>query len=176
MASNVRHIYVIGSGDDGDPVKIGVANDITARLKLLQTGSPKRLRALHSVTIDADLAQKAEAACHRYLRQAWMLGEWFGIDVPSAMAAIQEVIENRLWERARASGTKEPGSLTIDDQIAALAPLSPGQIAELAGYSSGSNQLTAFRGRGSTIPAERLRVVARRLREIAEAAEEIAGR
>lgn len=61
--------------------------------------------------------------------------------------------------------------MTLDDQLRALLPLKPGQIAELAGYSSGSNQLTSMRAVGRRMSDERLRAIARRLREIAETAD-----
>lgn len=64
--------------------------------------------------------------------------------------------------------------MTIDDQIKALGPLTPGIIVALAGYKSGSNQLTDFRHKGRRMPPARLRDIAQRLRELASTAEEMA--
>ena len=65
--------------------------------------------------------------------------------------------------------------MTLDDQLAALAPLSSGVVASLAEYRNGAGQLRELRWRKRAIPAERLRTVARKLRELAQAAEGLAG-
>ena len=65
--------------------------------------------------------------------------------------------------------------MTLDDQLSALAPLSSGVVASLAEYRNGSGQIRELRWRGRVIPAERLRTVARKLRELAQAAEGLAG-
>lgn len=64
--------------------------------------------------------------------------------------------------------------MTLDDQIDALGPLTPGVIVALAGYKSGSNQLTDFRSKGRRLPPARLEALAQRLRELAATAEEMA--
>lgn len=63
--------------------------------------------------------------------------------------------------------------MTLDDQLRALAPLSSGVVARLAGYSSPEQQLRQYRHRGSKIPPERLRTVAQRLRELADVADSL---
>lgn len=68
---------------------------------------------------------------------------------------------------------RPPDMTTIDDQLRALAPLKPGLVAELAGYDAEAHPLRAYRARGSIIPAERLRAVARRLRELADVADSL---
>jgi hypothetical protein len=64
--------------------------------------------------------------------------------------------------------------MTLDDQLDALRPLTPGAVVTLAGYKSGSNQLTDFRAKGRTIPRARLEALAVRLEQLAAAAREIA--
>ena len=63
--------------------------------------------------------------------------------------------------------------MTLDDQLRALQPLKPGQIAELAGYDPEQHPLRAYRARGDRIPDNRLRVIARRLRELADVADSL---
>lgn len=63
--------------------------------------------------------------------------------------------------------------MTLDDQIEALEPLTPGVIAALLEYSN-LGQLRVQRSRGATIPAGRLRRAAERLRVLADTAESLA--
>lgn len=63
--------------------------------------------------------------------------------------------------------------MTLDDQIDALFPLKTGLIAELAGYDPEQHPLRAYRARGDRIPDNRLRVIARRLRELADVADSL---
>ena len=65
--------------------------------------------------------------------------------------------------------------MTLDDQLSALAPLDSGAIARLAEYANGPGQLREYRHKGRSIPPERLRMIARRLRALADAADRIAG-
>ena len=65
------------------------------------------------------------------------------------------------------------GSLPIDCQLAVFAPPRMETIASLLGYRT-SSTIRALRCRGSTIPAERLHVAARRLEALAASARELA--
>ena len=65
--------------------------------------------------------------------------------------------------------------MTLDEQIDALRPLTPGVFAALAGYRQGSNQITTMRARGIRVPPERLAALAQRLRDLADKAEGMAG-
>jgi hypothetical protein len=64
--------------------------------------------------------------------------------------------------------------MTINDQLDALRPLTPGAVATLAGYSD-PQSIRVQRARGRGIPAARLRALAERLRELARIADEMAG-
>jgi uncharacterized membrane protein len=64
--------------------------------------------------------------------------------------------------------------MTIDDQLETLRPLTPGVAAKLAGYSN-PQSIRVQRQRGRPMSPERLRAMAVRLRELAGAAEELAG-
>lgn len=54
-------------------------------------------------------------------------------------------------------------NMTLDDQLAAMRPLTPAAIAKWAGYRT-SDVFRPMRARGSTIPAKRLREIATRMR------------
>jgi hypothetical protein len=63
--------------------------------------------------------------------------------------------------------------MTLDDQLRALAPLGPGVVALLAGYSPKGNPAGTLRSRDQSLSPLRMREVARRLREIADEAERL---
>jgi hypothetical protein len=63
--------------------------------------------------------------------------------------------------------------MTLDDQLAALAPLGPKAVMLLAGYKPNGNPATSLRQRQARIPDLRLREVARRLRAIADEVERL---
>jgi len=65
--------------------------------------------------------------------------------------------------------------MTVDDQLAALAPLDSGSVARLAGYAVGPTQLREYRYKGKRMPPKRLLLLAERLRGLAEVAERLAG-
>lgn len=64
--------------------------------------------------------------------------------------------------------------MTIDDQLDALRPLTPGAVAELAGYAE-AGSIRVQRQRSRPLSAERLRALASRLRDLADHAERMAG-
>lgn len=70
--SSRRHIYFVESGEGG-PIKIGVAIDVTARLKDLQVANPIPLRLLVSIRGDYD----DERSLHRRFASERISGEWF---------------------------------------------------------------------------------------------------
>lgn len=78
-------MYVVGPHDPGmelptPAVKIGKAKDPSARLKLIQTGSPLKLAiyALWKFPTMAD-ANEVESACHRWFKSKRTSGEWFDV-------------------------------------------------------------------------------------------------
>lgn len=101
-------LYLIGSGDTGDPVKVGTAKDVERRLVLIQTGSPKRLKILMTAPVDLGEARKAEAECHRALAGARLSGEWFAVDSATARQTIETVLADRLWTKPRKRPTYRP--------------------------------------------------------------------
>lgn len=65
-------IYFIQMNDDG-PIKIGVANDLSARLSNLQCGNPYPLKLLGCLTG----GYKKEKELHEQFKEHRMRGEWF---------------------------------------------------------------------------------------------------
>lgn len=63
--------------------------------------------------------------------------------------------------------------MTLDDQLCALAPLKPGQVAILAGYSNRAS-VNVQRQRGRVLTPDKLRAVAKNLHDIAERAARMA--
>lgn len=90
------HIYFIRAGDDG-PIKIGIANEPTERLKALSTmnHSPLAILATFPGT------HKDEARLHRTLKDERRGGEWFE---PServlALVALYSGKRGKAWESA----------------------------------------------------------------------------
>ena len=67
------NLYVM-QAIDGDPFKIGIAQNIQSRLAQLQAGNPKRLKVVCSVDgVDSTLERKLHARYAKYR----LSGEWF---------------------------------------------------------------------------------------------------
>lgn len=112
-----RQIYVIGGTDHGSPVKIGISSDAASRLRQLQTGNPHRLSILHLSSVQGDIAEKVEAACHKLLMEMRMEGEWFGVDVEKVVETIDRVLIERLWEEA--ADVSATGTVALNIRIPA---------------------------------------------------------
>lgn len=73
---------------DGVHVKVGrTRRKICHRVSALQTGSPRRIRAVVSVEISGG-ASEAEAYCHRILSDFNTNGEWFRCSIDEALRAL----------------------------------------------------------------------------------------
>lgn len=96
--------YIIRAGTEG-PVKIGRAQNVQARLAMLQTGNHEELRILRIIAGDV------EAGLHRQYSHLRIRGEWFRFD-PSMLTAIPglppEVDEDLLVEYRKALGMPTP--------------------------------------------------------------------
>jgi len=82
-------LYVIG-GKSG-PIKIGISQSLTLRLKQLQTASPVRLSVLFAIDVPDEAARQVEGHIHSTLRMWLVNGEWFSC---SADMAIEEIINS----------------------------------------------------------------------------------
>lgn len=89
--NNLRQsVYVIGSA--GQPIKIGIATRPEARLKVLQTGFPHKLRIYAQFPAHGVLAYRAEQECHRRLAAFRLNGEWFDYDPYNAADLVKLVL------------------------------------------------------------------------------------
>ena len=82
------YVYIVGWSRAG-PIKIGRTNALLKRLTQLQIGVPYRLRIWGAARVND--AAKAESLCHRHLRAAALLGEWFSIAPKSARQILAEI-------------------------------------------------------------------------------------
>lgn len=72
-------VYFIGENENGcSPIKIGVAKNIDARKRNLQTGNPLELRLLGWITSDDDF--QLERQLHGRFKFARTRGDWFQIE------------------------------------------------------------------------------------------------
>jgi predicted GIY-YIG superfamily endonuclease len=67
--------------EDSNAIKIGLAKDLTKRMKALQTSSPAKLKLIQSVQVEsAEEAHKLERSLHKQFREIRLAGEWFKAD------------------------------------------------------------------------------------------------
>jgi hypothetical protein len=90
QAAERQCVYVISS--PGQPVKIGIAEDVRDRLQSLQVGFPWKLRVYFHVEAFGGLARKVERQCHALLADYRLSGEWFDYDPYAAAELVQEVL------------------------------------------------------------------------------------
>lgn len=113
---STRFIYIVGVTEN--PVKIGIADDMTKRLAQLQCGCPDELIAHHIVPVPHRLASKVEAQAHAAFKDRHRHGEWFNVSASEAHEFVQRIsaeLRGKLERRARQEG----------DTIAALAAITP---------------------------------------------------
>lgn len=85
-------VYVLRAGKE-PPVKIGTAQDVAARIAVLQTGNPYPLKVLCALPG----GQPLEVVLHRYLAGSRLTGEWFdGPRVRDALARIAWMAEEMI--------------------------------------------------------------------------------
>lgn len=83
--------YVIASGNDDRPVKIGVSRDVAARIKALEAGNPHGLRAVSLHPISVAMSRQVERRLHLLFQRAALGREWFEISAEEAAAPIPEL-------------------------------------------------------------------------------------
>ncbi len=79
----MRHyIYFIQCGHKRNPIKIGVAINVSRRLKELQTGNPYKLKILDIYECKSrSHAYDLEARLHKTFKKKRMEGEWFNYKI-----------------------------------------------------------------------------------------------
>ncbi len=107
-SNRTRFLYVIGSGVEGQPIKIGISRNPQSRIAEMQTSNPFPLSVLHSIEMEWSLARKAEAFCHREMKAKNTSGEWFLISTDEAVLLIGKTLDLRLWEKKPAKKKKKP--------------------------------------------------------------------
>jgi hypothetical protein len=81
-------VYFIGEDENGcSPIKIGVAKNIEARQRNLQTGNPLELRLLG--WIEATNAFQLERELHLHFGSTNVRGEWFAIEPADILAILK---------------------------------------------------------------------------------------
>lgn len=86
-----QSIYVISGGPKH--IKIGISNDVSHRLKTIQTGCPFRVRLVKSWR--SPYARKIEVSAHTVLAKYRATGEWFGLPQTVACAVVDGLVRAR---------------------------------------------------------------------------------
>jgi len=80
----------------GDAIKIGITNNISARMREVQVGNPFKVTLLYSIPFEEENARRAESTIHELFNKTNLSGEWF-----QANQFILDFIENikeKGWE------------------------------------------------------------------------------
>jgi DNA-binding NtrC family response regulator len=91
--------------DNTSYVKIGIAFDVQARMKALQTASPMEIRLLaHTVT---SFAADLERSLHQHLNKYRVRGEWFSLPLEDAQRIFAEFSAMALIDEAMGLAPKQ---------------------------------------------------------------------
>lgn len=72
--------YCVYFVTDGYAIKVGMAASLPNRIKQLQTGNPREIKALYIIPADNQtMALAIEGSIHKELSSKQLLGEWFNI-------------------------------------------------------------------------------------------------
>lgn len=86
-------VYAVGDGHGN--AKIGIANDVQARLRTLQTGNASRLYLICYVAASSRYeADRIESWCHNDLRDHRACGEWFRVADDVAWQSLFECLDD----------------------------------------------------------------------------------
>lgn len=79
LIENINYcVYFIS---DGEYTKIGIAASLPNRIKQLQTGNPRKLKALYIIEFETQRqALEIENKLHKYFADRQVSGEWFAIN------------------------------------------------------------------------------------------------
>lgn len=143
----VGHVYVVGISDN--PVKIGSARDVKARLHALQIGNADTLTLFHKEPTIHSL-QKAESAVHRELKEFRRRGEWFDVSAEFAIATVQRIVPALVaeWGYHRRNG----GGML--ERVSAETALQPDAEAALKWYALASGAVDPFQRRLAAYAAD----------------------
>lgn len=86
-------LYLIGNADLPMTIKIGITNKLTRRLTEISTGNPEKLSILHKWFFSTmDEARSLERKSHARLSYCRLNGEWFSVDLKTAIDSINNII------------------------------------------------------------------------------------
>ena len=85
-------VYVIAAKTR---TKIGISNNVRMRLENLQAWSPETLRVEWTGAGPRFLIRQIEAACHQFLAEYRIVGEWFDVTPRSAIAVVRAEMGKR---------------------------------------------------------------------------------
>lgn len=73
--------YCVYFVTDGQYIKIGVAASLPNRIKQLQTGNPRRIKAIYVIKADTQRdSLRIENELHKAFKNNHILGEWFELE------------------------------------------------------------------------------------------------
>lgn len=78
MAIYKNHYYVYFVRDNLGHIKIGISNDVRARIWSLQTANPMKLEYFYSILVEGEVAARTlEKKIHSKFSHVRLQGEWF---------------------------------------------------------------------------------------------------
>ena len=96
------HVYIIAHVESQTlvgPVKIGIAQEPTYRVLEIQTGNPRPLQVAAWFPLPSrSIARQVETAFHEVMVPHRLMGEWFDMDVLSAILAMCQNIRACITE------------------------------------------------------------------------------
>lgn len=104
-------VYVLQS-EPGEPIKVGIAKNVKARIRTLQTGNPFTLRAICVLPIAASSAHELEWQLHYKLKDDRLTGEWFKpkADFLADVAKLAQLMVNAYDDCGRAPWYRQFGT------------------------------------------------------------------
>jgi hypothetical protein len=102
------YIYVIGSLEKMDRVKIGLSWNPIDRMKHLQTGSPTTLHLWATYPCPRQKVDDLERFVHNKLHESRLRGEWFKIHPRDAIEKVGVLVSDFLDKKNRQNVYYEP--------------------------------------------------------------------
>jgi hypothetical protein len=93
-------LYVIASGRDDRPVKIGISMDIAERIKQFEAGNPYGLRSVHATRLCQGTAWQVERLLHGHFSAQALGREWFEVSAED-VAPVADALAARAVAAAR---------------------------------------------------------------------------
>lgn len=84
-------VYVLASGRNDRPVKIGISSDVTRRILQFEAGNPYGLRAMFTHPVGRGVARQVEHKIHSMFAEKALGREWFELSAAEAEAPIPEM-------------------------------------------------------------------------------------